>query len=46
MAETAAKIGASAILVGSPPYSVPTERENAPERAGDRPGGGPPDHAL
>ncbi|RWB00281.1 MAG: dihydrodipicolinate synthase family protein [Mesorhizobium sp.] len=29
MAETAAKIGASAILVGSPPYSVPTERENA-----------------
>lgn len=29
MAETAAKIGASGILVGSPPYSVPTERENA-----------------
>lgn len=29
MAETAAKIGASAILIGSPPYSVPTERENA-----------------
>ncbi len=29
IAETAAKIGASAILVGSPPYSVPTERENA-----------------
>ncbi|SIT53006.1 conserved hypothetical protein [Mesorhizobium prunaredense] len=29
MAETAAKIGASAILAGSPPYSVPTERENA-----------------
>ncbi|MBU2980225.1 dihydrodipicolinate synthase family protein [Lentibacter algarum] len=29
MAEHAAKIGASAILVGSPPYSVPTERENA-----------------
>ena len=29
VAETAAKIGASAILVGSPPYSVPTERENA-----------------
>jgi 4-hydroxy-tetrahydrodipicolinate synthase len=29
MAETAAKIGASAMLVGSPPYSVPTERENA-----------------
>ncbi len=29
MAETAAKIGASAVLVGSPPYSVPTERENA-----------------
>ena len=29
MAKTAAKIGASAILVGSPPYSVPTERENA-----------------
>ncbi|UIJ91790.1 dihydrodipicolinate synthase family protein (plasmid) [Sinorhizobium meliloti] len=29
MAETAAEIGASAILVGSPPYSVPTERENA-----------------
>ncbi|RRH94256.1 dihydrodipicolinate synthase family protein [Mesorhizobium tamadayense] len=29
MAETAAKIGASSILVGSPPYSVPTERENA-----------------
>lgn len=29
MAETAAKIGAAAILVGSPPYSVPTERENA-----------------
>jgi len=29
MAEAAAKIGASAILVGSPPYSVPTERENA-----------------
>src|SRR5690348_13635633 len=28
IAETAAKIGASAILVGSPPYSVPTEREN------------------
>ena len=29
MAEHAAKIGAEAILVGSPPYSVPTERENA-----------------
>lgn len=29
VAETAAKIGASAILVGSPPYSVPTEHENA-----------------
>jgi 4-hydroxy-tetrahydrodipicolinate synthase len=29
VAETAARIGASAILVGSPPYSVPTERENA-----------------
>lgn len=29
MAETAAKIEADAILVGSPPYSVPTERENA-----------------
>lgn len=29
MAEAAARIGASAILVGSPPYSVPTERENA-----------------
>lgn len=29
MAETAAKIGADAILVGSPPYSVPTEQENA-----------------
>jgi 4-hydroxy-tetrahydrodipicolinate synthase len=28
-AEAAAKIGAAAILVGSPPYSVPTERENA-----------------
>ncbi|MDW4548924.1 dihydrodipicolinate synthase family protein [Defluviimonas sp. D31] len=29
MAEAAAKIGADALLVGSPPYSVPTERENA-----------------
>jgi hypothetical protein len=29
MAEHAAKIGADAILVGSPPYAVPTERENA-----------------
>lgn len=29
MAEHAAKIGAAAILVGSPPYAVPTERENA-----------------
>lgn len=29
MAETAAKIGAAALLVGSPPYAVPTERENA-----------------
>lgn len=29
MAETAAKIGADAILVGSPPYALPTERENA-----------------
>lgn len=29
MAEHAAKIGADALLVGSPPYSVPTERENA-----------------
>ncbi|QRM54352.1 dihydrodipicolinate synthase family protein [Sinorhizobium sp. BG8] len=29
MAEAAAKMGASAILVGSPPYSVPTETENA-----------------
>ncbi|MDO5704889.1 MAG: dihydrodipicolinate synthase family protein [Paracoccus sp. (in: a-proteobacteria)] len=29
MAEQAAKVGAAAILVGSPPYSVPTERENA-----------------
>lgn len=29
VAEHAAKIGAESILVGSPPYSVPTERENA-----------------
>ncbi|WP_413871503.1 dihydrodipicolinate synthase family protein [Albidovulum sp.] len=29
MAEHAARIGAAALLVGSPPYSVPTERENA-----------------
>lgn len=29
VAEHAAKIGADAILIGSPPYSVPTERENA-----------------
>lgn len=29
MAETAAKIGADCILVGSPPYAVPTEQENA-----------------
>ncbi len=29
MAEHAARIGADALLVGSPPYSVPTERENA-----------------
>ena len=29
MAEHAAKIGADSVLVGSPPYSVPTERENA-----------------
>ncbi|WP_323007053.1 dihydrodipicolinate synthase family protein [Pseudorhodobacter sp.] len=29
MAEVAAKVGADAILVGSPPYAVPTERENA-----------------
>ena len=29
MAEHAAKIGADALLVGSPPYAVPTERENA-----------------
>ena len=29
MADHAAQIGAAAILVGSPPYSVPTERENA-----------------
>jgi 4-hydroxy-tetrahydrodipicolinate synthase len=29
MAEHAAKIGADSVLIGSPPYSVPTERENA-----------------
>ena len=29
MAEHAARIGADSILVGSPPYSVPTEQENA-----------------
>jgi len=29
LAEGAAKIGASAILLATPPYSVPTERENA-----------------
>lgn len=29
IAETAAMIGADALLVGSPPYAVPTERENA-----------------
>lgn len=29
MAEHAARIGAASILVGSPPYAVPTERENA-----------------
>lgn len=29
MAETAAKIGAAAILVGSTPYAVPTQHENA-----------------
>lgn len=29
MAEHAAKIGADSILVGSPPYAVPTEQENA-----------------
>ena len=42
MAEHAAKIGAAALLVGSPPYAVPTERENALnalaiDRAADRP---------
>lgn len=29
MAEHAARIGAAGLLVGSPPYAVPTERENA-----------------
>ncbi|MFU8776260.1 MAG: dihydrodipicolinate synthase family protein [Roseovarius sp.] len=29
VAEHAARIGAAALLVGSPPYAVPTERENA-----------------
>ncbi|MCV6594479.1 MAG: dihydrodipicolinate synthase family protein [Silicimonas sp.] len=29
MAEHAARIGADALLVGTPPYAVPTERENA-----------------
>jgi 4-hydroxy-tetrahydrodipicolinate synthase len=29
MAEAAARMGADAILVSSPPYAVPTERENA-----------------
>ncbi len=29
MADHAAKIGADAILIGTPPYAVPTERENA-----------------
>jgi len=29
MAEHAARIGAAGILIGSPPYAVPTERENA-----------------
>ena len=29
MAECAVDIGAAAILIGSPPYAVPTERENA-----------------
>ena len=29
MAEHAAKIGAAGLLIGSPPYAVPTERENA-----------------
>ena len=29
MAEHAAAIGADAILIGTPPYAVPTERENA-----------------
>lgn len=29
LAETAGKLGADAILIGSPPYAVPTERENA-----------------
>ncbi len=29
LAEGAAKMGADAILLGTPPYSVPTERENA-----------------
>lgn len=29
IAEFAARLGADAILVGSPPYAVPTERENA-----------------
>lgn len=29
MAETAARLGASALLVGSPPYAMPTEEENA-----------------
>jgi 4-hydroxy-tetrahydrodipicolinate synthase len=29
MAEHSARIGAAALLVGSPPYAVPTERENA-----------------
>ncbi len=29
MAEHAAKIGAAGLLVGSPPYAVPTEHENA-----------------
>ncbi|MEL6206827.1 MAG: dihydrodipicolinate synthase family protein, partial [Pseudomonadota bacterium] len=29
MAEAAARMGADALLIGTPPYAVPTERENA-----------------
>jgi 4-hydroxy-tetrahydrodipicolinate synthase len=46
LAAGARAMGADGLLLGTPPYALPTEREKRGKRLGNRPRGGSADHPL